>query len=303
MAINPAAKYPGKTKAPDTDYPYGSAQNVTTPGDGTGTPWEKDLVNDLFGLFQELLSVASVSPSGNPEKVGTSQIADIIRSFHSAPTDNMALGKIIDILTAGKITADNPSGDNLLVELPNAASIDWHAYLSNNGQELWISSNCTKAGSTWTTDAGGPAYALMIELTTIIGVTLFTQYTTGTPWTAWESEALSDLGTSTSAPIKTFKTYAGAVELVTTYQMHLMNIHDASLGTGKHAYANVPFGCKINSAVSGDVTITPTNNILMSATPTIININDYGVQIRTTNTTSIGVGSSAYQFGTLSYKR
>lgn len=73
MAINPNTQYPGKVATPDADYPYGGAQNITTPGDGTGTPWEAALLNDIFGMQQGLLKSAAIVPSGTPEKVGASQ--------------------------------------------------------------------------------------------------------------------------------------------------------------------------------------------------------------------------------------
>lgn len=91
MAINPGSLYPGKTTAPNADYPYGSARNVTTPGDGTGTPWEAALVNDIFGFQQALLDNAGIVPSGTPERVGVSQYLDAIRSLTvsrvAAPAD------------------------------------------------------------------------------------------------------------------------------------------------------------------------------------------------------------------------
>jgi hypothetical protein len=79
MAENPNSRYPTQTNAPDPDYPYGSARNVSVPGDGTGTPWEADIVNDLFGWQQQLLTAAGIIPSGNPDKVGASQYYDAMR--------------------------------------------------------------------------------------------------------------------------------------------------------------------------------------------------------------------------------
>lgn len=73
MAINPETQYPGKIKPASADYPYGEARNITLPGDGTGTPWEAALVNDVLGFQQALLSDAGVVPSGTPDKVGASQ--------------------------------------------------------------------------------------------------------------------------------------------------------------------------------------------------------------------------------------
>jgi len=84
MAIDPSVSYPGKIGTPSADYPYGSAQNITSPGDGTGTPWEAALVNDIFGFQQELLSKGSIVPTGNPEKVNASQYLDALRNILGA---------------------------------------------------------------------------------------------------------------------------------------------------------------------------------------------------------------------------
>lgn len=73
MAINPESQYPGKITPSDSNYPYGSARNVTVPGDGTGTPWEAALLNDIFGFQQALLNAAGIVPSGTPDNIVTSQ--------------------------------------------------------------------------------------------------------------------------------------------------------------------------------------------------------------------------------------
>lgn len=83
MAINPETQYPGKINPSDADYPFGSARNISTPGDGTGTPWEAALVNDVFGMQQALLSFAGLTPSGNPDKVGASQYLRALKMLAS----------------------------------------------------------------------------------------------------------------------------------------------------------------------------------------------------------------------------
>jgi hypothetical protein len=79
MAINPGTLFPGKTTPADADYPFGGAQNITVPGDGTGTPWVASLLNDIFGLQQALLSAVGAVPSGTPDKVGASQYLDALK--------------------------------------------------------------------------------------------------------------------------------------------------------------------------------------------------------------------------------
>lgn len=85
MAINPETQYPGKIAPSTPDYPFGAARNITVPGDGTGTPWEAALVNDLLGWQQAILSAAGVVPSANPDKVGASQYLDsLIKLFRTS---------------------------------------------------------------------------------------------------------------------------------------------------------------------------------------------------------------------------
>lgn len=73
MAIRITEQYPGKTTAPSSAYPHGEARNVTAPGDGTGTPWEKAIVNDDQGFKQALLAAAGITPSGTPDTALNSQ--------------------------------------------------------------------------------------------------------------------------------------------------------------------------------------------------------------------------------------
>ena len=73
MAIKPDTLFPGKTNPADTNYPLGSARNVTTSGDGTGTPFVADLVNDSFGFYQSLLAAAGITANGSPDSVGNAQ--------------------------------------------------------------------------------------------------------------------------------------------------------------------------------------------------------------------------------------
>lgn len=114
MAINPETQYPGKIAPSTPDYPYGAARNVTIPGDGTGTPWEAALVNDILGWQQALLDDAGVVPSGTPEKVGASQyiVSMIKKKLTPAPTTaamkalkNVTLG--MAVLTSGFVGAND----------------------------------------------------------------------------------------------------------------------------------------------------------------------------------------------------
>ena len=67
MAINPKVDFPTKFGAVTAEWPYGEPQNISAPGDGTGSPWEERVVKDIMGLQQALLTAAGITPSGTPE--------------------------------------------------------------------------------------------------------------------------------------------------------------------------------------------------------------------------------------------
>lgn len=79
MALNLTVVYPAQVLSGVPGYPYGKPRNVTVSGDGTGTPWEAQLVSDWSGFFQSLLATAGFVPSGSPDRVGASQYTDAIK--------------------------------------------------------------------------------------------------------------------------------------------------------------------------------------------------------------------------------
>lgn len=69
MAIIPEDEFVGKINAADSNYDLGSARDVITKGDKTGTPWKARLINDIWGFLQKLLNVAGIIPSGSPDTI------------------------------------------------------------------------------------------------------------------------------------------------------------------------------------------------------------------------------------------
>lgn len=84
MAIIPETEFPGKIIAGNANYPYGQARDITTPSDGTGTPWRASLVNDIFGFLQATLIEGGVTPSGAPDTAVASQYLTAIENIISA---------------------------------------------------------------------------------------------------------------------------------------------------------------------------------------------------------------------------
>lgn len=79
MAINPSTQYPGQVEAPSVDYPYGGGKNETVVDALDGTPFEKAMLDDIFGFQQSLLSEMGITPSGNSETALVSQYLEAIK--------------------------------------------------------------------------------------------------------------------------------------------------------------------------------------------------------------------------------
>lgn len=84
--LNLGLRYPGRVITTDPAYPYGKARDRATPGDGTGTPWQEDLANDLHGALQAIVEEGGITISGTPEAVGASDVVDGIHAIITADT-------------------------------------------------------------------------------------------------------------------------------------------------------------------------------------------------------------------------
>lgn len=89
MALVPETAFPGQIKPSTAAWPFGEAQNITSPGDGKGTPWRAILTNDLFGLQQSLLSAAGITPNGQPDSVENPQYLTAIRTIIGSAQDQI----------------------------------------------------------------------------------------------------------------------------------------------------------------------------------------------------------------------
>lgn len=78
MAINPVTKYAGQIDPSSTEYPFGQAKNVTAVGARDGTPIDADMMNDIWGFLQGMLSDAGITPDGNPDTATDSQYVEAV---------------------------------------------------------------------------------------------------------------------------------------------------------------------------------------------------------------------------------
>ena len=113
MAINPETAFTGKITPSSASYPYGEARDVTTPGDGTGTPWVAMLVNDLFGFQQAITTAAGIVPSGTPETALASQYLQALKVICNTTYDTMATATADGQLAEGQLLWVQDRGDSL----------------------------------------------------------------------------------------------------------------------------------------------------------------------------------------------
>lgn len=107
MALVPSAAYPSQTDA-DANYPQGKARNAGSFQDGTGTPLEKNWVNDLWGFEQALLAAGGVTPSGTPDQVGASDYLTATKAV-AAASAKLALNPVL--LRLRQIGIETPFAD------------------------------------------------------------------------------------------------------------------------------------------------------------------------------------------------
>lgn len=173
MAISISEQYPGKTAGNTTNYPLGEARNVTTLGDGTGTPWEQAIVNDDQGFKQALLAAAGLTPSGTPDTAIASQylqaVIEVIKNYspgysqvwtdvkssrqsgQSYPNNTMkqihvqavlrdTIGVGLTVTVGGKkiinLTYDIPPGGFYPLSFPVPAGMSYSIFWAGTGDEL-----------------------------------------------------------------------------------------------------------------------------------------------------------------------
>ena len=115
MAISIKDRYPSKVDTTDAAYPQGKARNITTTLDGLGTPFEKDLVNDIMGLQQAIYKEAGITPSGTPDSADVCQQLDGLKVVQ----DKRSINDLSQYYTFPTVAAFKSS----LIEFPDTKRI------------------------------------------------------------------------------------------------------------------------------------------------------------------------------------
>jgi hypothetical protein len=180
MALIPKTKYPANVDTSDASYPLGKARNVATAGDGSGTPLEKDWVNDLWGFFQAVLAAGSVVASGTPDSVGTSQYLSALRSAAYAWTAQHTFTLDVNYDAPKTFSRFIPLSTGKLSTAAMSAGL---RYDSSLGSEQWIFSAGYSGVVTFPLDlATGAVVTDLRMLVHTSGFQTFEGFLTGQPF-------------------------------------------------------------------------------------------------------------------------
>lgn len=97
MAIELPVVYGSQSTPADANYPQGSGKNDAVAGDQTGTPYDKEWFNDIWGFFNYLIAYAGLTPSGTPDNAQVSQYGQALDQLindliNTAITNKLAAG-------------------------------------------------------------------------------------------------------------------------------------------------------------------------------------------------------------------
>lgn len=139
MALDPqnVPEYVGRVTAPDANYPLGSSQNESAPGNDDGTPYIKKRADDLWGLLQGLLTSASISPNNSPDTVLISQYLKAINEQASGRAQGYVDGGAANAYVLG-VKPNQQTPEKLF-----------------DGQELWFNPDNDQTTAACTIDAYG----------------------------------------------------------------------------------------------------------------------------------------------------
>lgn len=168
MALNLRDRYPAQT-VDDAAYPEGKARNVTVPGDGTGTPWEKDIVNDFLGFFQGLTQEAGIAVSGDPDTADASDRIDALKRLTRRPSCRVLVTGTVAHNAFFNLSIDDqlPDDSFLTIDAMNDPADPGVGLLFPQGEEATAMYLVSLTGGLFSADTTNPMLAgLRIGLST-----------------------------------------------------------------------------------------------------------------------------------------
>jgi hypothetical protein len=168
MALELHLRYPAQVLGGGADYPFGQARNVTVPGDGTGTPFEADLLNDWLGFFQSILLFSGIGPNFAPDSCSNHQYLDAIRYLATHPVSDIVAGGIgadhITLTGSGTFFGGTPgAGFNLLADFAWMTGTSRFDGIATHNAEILVQLTGITIGTT-TVAVGSGASGLLVQV-------------------------------------------------------------------------------------------------------------------------------------------
>lgn len=233
MAIALSSEFPNKTNPPSAEFPYGSARNTVTKGDGTGTPWDKAIANDSIGFHQALLSDAGITPSGDPDNAVNSQYLAALKLMFTDFADIASMELSQSNFKVGQVIRVSKPMVTLEVINPDGTGIP----LANGMEARGVKQSITLDS---VSDMKSQPLGLFVEGTTVN----LRDYYSG-----WATVA-------TREPYSFSGVVVSDASVVNVRGKPADNIGDHSLGGGlnflastKHGYVNRVWGCRPNQDI------------------------------------------------------
>lgn len=130
--INIEQTFTPRVNPADTDYPFGSIKDNTSPGANDGTPLSAVWGNDFEGFRQAAMTEAGITPSGLPDTAQDSQLLDAVKFVANATLRDELADKSGSSLVGTQITT-NASIRTVAGKLKETVSLfDFHCDASGN---------------------------------------------------------------------------------------------------------------------------------------------------------------------------
>lgn len=144
MTIKIYERYgPDRANAATAGYPDGSIKNESLPGNNDGTPLDNAWGNDILGGIAEFLDQAGISPSGNPDQVGSSDFFNAYTQLTRKRSNVYSINKFATVndMVNNTLALDPVEGMVCRTNAYNAPRVicDWVWTQSPNTNDISIS--------------------------------------------------------------------------------------------------------------------------------------------------------------------
>jgi len=83
--------FPNSDPAVIGSFDYGQLRNATSPGAGDGSPWRKDIAQDIYYAIAAVCKAGGQAPNGSTETTSASQFLNALKEINKTVTGNFSV--------------------------------------------------------------------------------------------------------------------------------------------------------------------------------------------------------------------